>query len=71
MYAVTKNTNRWYFGLLIQIQGKSASGFSLGSLKKAMFGNDTPEQRELKLKHLEEQIKLTEVELQQINEETQ
>jgi len=34
-----------------------------------MFGKDTPEQRELKLKHLEEQIKLTEAELAQINEE--
>lgn len=39
-------------------------------MKKALFGNDTPEQRELKLKHLEEQIKQTEQELAQINEET-
>ncbi|XP_052803527.1 sorting nexin-4-like [Mya arenaria] len=52
-------------------QGKAPTGFSLGSLKKAVFGNDTPEQRELKIKHLDEQIKLTEVELKQINEETQ
>jgi len=36
-----------------------------------MFGNDTPEQRDLKIKHLEEQIKLTETELQQTNEELQ
>ncbi|XP_060576029.1 sorting nexin-4-like [Ruditapes philippinarum] len=52
-------------------QGKTAGGFSLSGMKKALFGNDTQEQRELKLKHLDEQIKLTEQELAQINEETQ
>ncbi|XP_053408760.1 sorting nexin-4-like [Mercenaria mercenaria] len=53
------------------VQGKTTGGFSLSGMKKAIFGNDTPEQRELKLKHLEEQIKQTEQELAQINEETQ
>ncbi|KAL4228923.1 intercellular trafficking and secretion [Mactra antiquata] len=53
------------------IQGKAAGGFSLSGMKKALFGNDTPEQKELKLKHLEEQIKQTELELAQTNEEAQ
>jgi hypothetical protein len=57
--------------VLCKAQGKTAGGFSLSGMKKALFGNDTQEQRELKLKHLDEQIKLTEQELAQINEETQ
>ena len=38
-------------------------------MKKALFGEDTQEQRDLKIKHLDEQIKITEIELKQINEE--
>ena len=53
-----------------QAQGKTAGGFSLSGMKKALFGNDTQEQRELKIKHLDEQIKQTEQELAQITEET-
>ena len=40
-------------------------------MKKALFGEDTQEQRELKIQHLDEQINITEMELKQINEEYQ
>ena len=56
---------------MFQAQGKQQSGFSLSGMKKALFGEDTEEQRELKIKHLDEQIKLTQNELKQINEEYQ
>ena len=54
---------------VLQQQGKQQGGFSLSGMKKALFGEDTQEQRDLKIKHLDEQIKITEMELKQINEE--
>ena len=56
---------------LLQAQGKQQGGFSLSGMKKALFGEDTQEQRELKIKHLDEQIKVTQAELKQINEDYQ
>ncbi|KAK7495702.1 hypothetical protein BaRGS_00013149 [Batillaria attramentaria] len=52
-------------------QGKTGGSFSLSGMKSKLFGSDTPEQREAKLKQLEEQIAQTETELKQISEETQ
>ena len=52
-------------------QGKTASSFSLTGMKSKIFGNDTPEQREQKIKQLEEQIQQSEVELRRVGEETQ
>lgn len=40
-------------------------------MKSKLFGGDTPEQRETKLKQLEEQIVQAEVELKRSTEETQ
>jgi sorting nexin-4 len=40
-------------------------------MKSKIFGNDTPEQREQKIKQLEEQIQQSEVELRRVGEETQ
>ncbi|PVD35887.1 hypothetical protein C0Q70_02856 [Pomacea canaliculata] len=51
--------------------GKGASSFSLSGMKSKLFGGDTPEQRETKLKQLEEQIVQAEVELKRSTEETQ
>ena len=56
---------------VLQAQGKQQGGFSLSGMKKALFGEDTQEQRELKIKHLDEQIKITQAELKQINEDYQ
>ena len=56
---------------VFQSQGKTASSFSLTGMKSKIFGNDTPEQREQKIKQLEEQIQQSEVELRRVGEETQ
>jgi len=40
-------------------------------MKSKIFGSDTPEQREQKIKQLEEQIQQSEVELRKVGEETQ
>lgn len=53
------------------IQGKTASSFSLTGMKSKIFGSDTPEQRDQKIKQLEEQIQQSEVELRKVGEETQ
>ncbi|XP_050405301.1 sorting nexin-4 [Patella vulgata] len=53
------------------VQGKSPGTFSLSGVKSKLFGSDTPEQRELKIKQLEEQIKQAEIELKQATQETQ
>ncbi|KAK7093117.1 sorting nexin-4-like isoform X2 [Littorina saxatilis] len=52
-------------------QGKSGNAFSLSGMKTKLFGGDTPEQRDVKLKQLEEQIAQTEIELRQTTDETQ
>ncbi|XP_064614027.1 sorting nexin-4-like [Liolophura sinensis] len=52
------------------LQGKTG-GFSLSSVKTKLFGSDTPEQRDQKIKQLEEQIALNEEELKTITAETQ
>ena len=57
--------------MLMQVQGKTGGSFSLSGMKSKLFGSDTPEQREVKLKQLEEQIVQAEVELKQTTEETQ
>ncbi|XP_076455897.1 sorting nexin-4-like [Babylonia areolata] len=51
-------------------QGKSGS-FSLSGMKSKLFGGDTPEQREAKLKQLDEQICQAELDLKHTTEETQ
>ncbi|XP_052091043.1 sorting nexin-4-like [Mytilus californianus] len=51
--------------------GKAGSSFSLTGMKSKIFGGDTPEQREHKIKQLEEQIKQTDVDLRKVGEETQ
>ncbi|XP_067686547.1 sorting nexin-4-like [Haliotis asinina] len=53
------------------VQGKAAGSFSLSGMKTKLFGSDTPEQRDVKIKQLEEQIVQAEVELRQTQEETQ
>ena len=55
---------------LFQVQGKSG-GFSLSGMKTKLFGGDTPEQREQKIKLLEEQIKESEEQVRQTTEEAQ
>ena len=52
------------------MQGKSG-GFSLSGMKTKLFGGDTPEQREQKIKLLEEQIKESEEQVRQTTEEAQ
>ncbi|XP_013065022.1 sorting nexin-4-like isoform X2 [Biomphalaria glabrata] len=49
-------------------QGKS--GFSLSGMKSKIFGSEAPEQREVRLKQLEEQIVQAEAELKKVQEET-
>ena len=61
----------WCFLLYLQAQGKSGNSFSLSGMKSKLFGGDTPEQREAKLKQLDEQIAQAELELKQTSEETQ
>ncbi|KAL5009444.1 hypothetical protein ScPMuIL_011749 [Solemya velum] len=51
-------------------QGKPASGFSLSGVKSKIFGSENSEQREQKIKQLDEQIKFTEADLKKVNEET-
>lgn len=58
------------FVCFYQLQGKTG-GFSLSSVKTKLFGSDTPEQRDQKIKQLEEQIALNEEELKTITAETQ
>ena len=55
----------------VQAQGKGGNSFSLSGMKSKLFGGDTPEQREAKLKQLDEQIAQAELELKQTTEETQ
>ncbi|GFS20017.1 sorting nexin-4 [Elysia marginata] len=50
-------------------QGKG--GFSLSGVKTKLFGGDTPEQREVRLKQLDEQIVQAEAELKNVQEESQ
>jgi hypothetical protein len=57
--------------LLFQAQGKSGGAFSISGMKSKLFGGDTPEQREAKLRQLEEQIVQAEAELKQTTEESQ
>ena len=55
----------------VQAQSKGGNSFSLSGMKSKLFGGDTPEQREAKLKQLDEQIAQTELELKQTTDETQ
>ncbi|XP_048730401.2 sorting nexin-4-like isoform X2 [Ostrea edulis] len=52
-------------------QGKTGGTFSLSGMKTKIFGSDTPEQRDQKIKQLEEQIEQTQVELRTVTEELQ
>ena len=54
--------------MLLQAAGKTG-GFSLSGMKTKLFGGDTPEQREQKLKLLEEQIQEAEGQNRQTEEE--
>ncbi|CAG5123046.1 unnamed protein product, partial [Candidula unifasciata] len=47
------------------------SGFSLSGMKSKLFGGDTPEQREAKVKQLEEQIMQAEADLKKVQEESE
>ncbi|ESO87762.1 hypothetical protein LOTGIDRAFT_234986 [Lottia gigantea] len=53
------------------VQGKPAGAFSITGMKSKIFGSDTPEQRDLKIKQLEEQIKQAEIDVKQATQETQ
>ncbi|XP_059166974.1 sorting nexin-4-like isoform X2 [Physella acuta] len=50
---------------------QAKSGFSLSGMKSKIFGSETPEQREVKLKQLEEQIISAEMELKKVQEESE
>ena len=56
------------FSFKIIFQAKPASGSLLSGMKTKIFGSETPEQKEHKLKQLEEQIELAELEVKQTNE---
>ena len=53
-----------------QVQGKTA-GFSLSGMKSKLFGSDTPEQRDQKIKQLDDQIKEAEEQLETSTSEAQ
>ena len=55
---------------MFQTQGKT-SAFSLSGMKSKLFGGDTPEQREVKIKQLDEEIKEAEERLKIATEEAQ
>ncbi|GAB1598167.1 sorting nexin-4-like [Argonauta hians] len=52
-------------------QGKQQGGFTLSNVKTKLFGGDTPEQRDQKVKVLEQQIHDSEAELKVVTEDTQ
>jgi len=52
------------------VQGKQ-SGFSLSGMKTKLFGGDTPEQREQKIKLLDEQIREAEEQVREATKEAQ
>ncbi|ELU02744.1 hypothetical protein CAPTEDRAFT_175446 [Capitella teleta] len=52
------------------VDGKS-SAFSFSGMKSKLFGSDTPEQREQKIKQLDEQIEESELQVQQATEDAQ
>lgn len=55
---------------VFQLQGKQ-SAFSLSGMKTKLFGGDTPEQREQKIKLLDEQIREAEDQVQEATKEAQ
>lgn len=52
-------------------QGKQQGGFTLSNVKTKLFGGDTPEQKDEKLKMLDEQIRESQVELKVVTADTQ
>ncbi|XP_035828151.1 sorting nexin-4 isoform X2 [Aplysia californica] len=52
-------------------QNQSKAGFSLSGMKSKLFGADTPEQREAKLKQLDQQIAQAETDLKRVQEEAE
>lgn len=54
----------------VQLQGKQST-FSLSGMKTKLFGGDTPEQREQKIKLLDEQIHEAEDQVQEATKEAQ
>ena len=55
---------------LPQAEGKTST-FSFSGMKTKLFGSDTPEQREQKIKMLDEQIVESEAQVKQATEEAQ
>ncbi|GFO00433.1 sorting nexin-4 [Plakobranchus ocellatus] len=55
----------------MQNNGQGKGGFSLSGVRTKLFGSDTPEQREVRLKQLDEQIIQAEAELKRVQEESQ
>ena len=56
--------------VVFQTLGKT-SAFSLSGMKTKLFGGDTPEQREAKIKQLDEEIRETEEKVKIATEEAQ
>ena len=52
-------------------QNQSKAAFSLSSMRTRLFGSDTPEQKEVKLAQLEEDLKRTETQLKTQTAEAQ